>query len=173
MAIEKLVAVLPTGGLGAGAAIEWATMETALGTPLPSDYRAFVERYGAGRIAGFVWVFVPGASHDTIDLEVQAAAQREVLAELEASGERIPYPVYPAPGGLLALGMTDNGDVLHWRTVGPPDAWTIVVQAARGPEFVADAHDLTGFLAGILDRTIRCPAFPADFPPDTIGFEAR
>jgi hypothetical protein len=79
----------------------------------------------------------PDSRHRTIDLLVQAPAQREVLNELASSGETIRYPVHPAPGGLLAVGMTDNGDVLHWRTVGPPEEWTIVVQEARGPAFIA------------------------------------
>jgi hypothetical protein len=87
---------------------------------------------------------------------VQASAQREVLNELTSSGETIRNPVYPAPRGLLTVGMTDNGDVLHWRTVGPPEMWTIVVQEPRGPAFIAQEQNLTGFLAGVLDRSIDC-----------------
>ena len=174
MTIERLSTVLPPPGDDRRpSTTDWTAVEAALGTSLPGDYRAFVERYGVGRIAGFLWVFVPGASHDTVDLLAQVAVQREVLCELAASGETIPFASYPEPGGLLAVGMTDNGNVLHWNTTGLTDDWTIVVQEARGPFFTSTDQDLTGFLAGVLDRTVRCPAFPDDFPNDAIAFEAQ
>lgn len=171
MTIERLTALLPPPAARHDVAPDWTAIEARLGTPLPPDYRAFVDRYGAGRIAGFLWIFVPDAPAETIDLVVQSQAQAEVLDDLKASGETIEEQAFPAPGGLLPAGMSDNGDVIHWRTVGAPDAWTIVVQEARGPVFVAHDTDLTGFLAGVLDRSIRCPAFPDDFPPDRLDFE--
>jgi hypothetical protein len=34
---------------------------------------------------------------------------------------------WPAPGGLLPLGTTDNGDQRYWLTAGAPQAWPLVV----------------------------------------------
>jgi hypothetical protein len=154
-----------------GATPDWSIVAATLGTSVPADYRAFVECYGAGRIGNFLWVFVPAAPTPAIDLAAQAAMQAEVLDALRASGERIEEQSLPATGGLLSAGMSDNGDVIHWRTRGAPNAWTVVVQEARGPIFVAYDTDLTGFLAGELDGSIRCPAFPDDLPPDWLELE--
>jgi hypothetical protein len=171
MAIGQVLEVLSPPASPINASPDWAKAEAELGTALPPDYRAFIETYGSGRIAELLWVFNPADRRETINLLVQSPAQREVLRELAEMGETIPYPVFPEPGGLLPFGMSDNGDVLHWRAQGAPEQWTVVVQEARGPEFSAHDADLTGFLAGVLGRTIRCPVFHRDFPKDGTGFE--
>jgi hypothetical protein len=171
MTIGQLVEVLPPPAAPAGDPGAVAAAEAALGTALPPDYRELVARYGAGRIAGFLWVFQPGGVPDTIDLAAQAQAQREDLAALAAGGEPLPFPLFPDPGGLLAAGMTDNGDALFWRTGGAPETWPVVVHEARGPLWWTHDGDLTGFLAGVLSGAVRCPVFPRDFPGERPGFE--
>ena len=173
MAIEDLRTILPPPAdpIEAGPA-DWDEVEGELGTPLPSDYKAYIETYGSGHVADFLWVFNPFALRDNIKLQVQVQRQLGVLAELITnSGWKLPYPLFPGPGGLLPLGMTDNGDVIHWRTAGEADDWTIVVNDTRSPDSVEHVAGLTAFLTEILRRNERCAMFPASFPPAEIRFK--
>lgn len=174
MAIADLMSVLPPPTAPREAApADWAAVEAALGTSLPADYRAYVEAYGSGKVGDFIWIFNPFSVRDNITLQVQVERQLSVLKELAEGGEVMPYPLFPAPGGLLPMGMTDNGDVLHWRTDGAPDEWTIVVNDARSPDCAAHAEDLTRFLARVLTRAETCSMFPEDFPPEAPAFEPK
>lgn len=172
MAIADLTAALPAPPApNEASSADWADVEARIGTALPADYKAFVEVYGSGRIGGFVWIFNPFSKRETINLLVQADRQREILRELAQGGEAMPFPLFPEPGGLLPFGMTDNGDVLHWRTRGSPEEWSIVVNDARSPECSEHAPDLTRFLASVVTRREQCDMFPASFPPQAPAFE--
>lgn len=173
MAIEDLRTILlpPAAPIEAGPA-DWNKVEGELGTPLPADYKAYIETYGSGHVADFIWVFNPFARRDNITLQVQVERQLGVLEELVAdSGWKLPYPLFPKPGGLLPLGMTDNGDVIHWHTTGQAGDWTIVVNDARSPDCVEHDTGLVGFLTMILRRDEHCAMFPASFPPAEVRFE--
>lgn len=120
MAIGDLVAVMPTPNVPfeASSADAWASVEARLGTSLPDDYKEFIGLYGSGRIANFLWIFNPFSSNKNLNLEQQIELQSSVLGELESYGEKNPYKSFPAPGGVLPFGITDNGDVVFWRTAG-------------------------------------------------------
>lgn len=55
MSIESLSKVLsgPIHPLGIPKSRDWKTAEGAL-SRLPEDYKAFIERYGTGSVAGFI-----------------------------------------------------------------------------------------------------------------------
>lgn len=46
--------------------------------------------------------------------------------------ERYPYPLHPAPGGLLVWGTTMDADRLCWLTGGEPEDWPVVVWSSEG-----------------------------------------
>jgi hypothetical protein len=75
-----------------------------------------------------------------------------------------PYKLFPEPGGLLPFGGSDNGDTLFWLTLGEPDNWPIVVNAARDSDYEKFECDMTDFITGVLTRQIRCSIFPEGFP---------
>ena len=175
MAIEDLMDIMPPpevpidshGG-------SWASVESAIGTVLPADYKAFIEKYGSGRINSFIWIFNPFSNHPQINLVNQVSVQLNVLKELvQDFGEECPYALFPENGGLLPVGITDNGDVIHWLTKGKPADWKIVVNEGRGPKYEEFDSDLTTFLRKILMREIRCSIFSQHFPQGTPYFEAK
>jgi hypothetical protein len=152
----------------------WTSVEGAIGTVLPADYKAFIENYGSGRISGFVWIFNPFSSRPGVNLANQVSVQLNALKTLAHDfGEQCPYALFPEHGGLLPLGLTDNGDVIHWLTEGEPASWKIVVNEARGPRYEKFDGDLTSFLRKILTRDSKCILLPRTFPQGTPSFEAK
>lgn len=165
--IELLAVATPPVNRAAAEVYEWLDVERRIGTPLPSDYKAFIDRYGLGKLGDFIVVFTPSDQSPHVNLGIQIRQKLDTLKQLASEwGEELPYPLYPAPGGLLPFGATDNGDVLYWLTSGSPDRWTVVVNEARGPDYDHHYCSMTTFLAEVISGQRRCRIFPRSFPTE-------
>jgi hypothetical protein len=102
---------------------------------LSLDNKQYINTYGSGCVGAFIWPLNPFSKNKYLNLNDQVKAQLDALKSLKMTwGDvQVPYPLYPKPGGLLPWGLTDNGDVLYWRTVGLPDNWSTVINEARAP----------------------------------------
>ena len=58
---------------------------------------------------------------------------------------------------------SENGDVMHWKTEGAPDQWTVAVTDSREPVWEEFAVPMTTFLAQLLSGRLTCGIFPPDF----------
>ncbi|MHA6823015.1 SMI1/KNR4 family protein [Ralstonia pseudosolanacearum] len=174
MAIDYLKALVspPINALETTGPGGWGSVEGRLGTALPEDYKEFIEAYGSGQLGGFIWIFNPFSSNDNLNLEKQATLQAAVLNELRSYGEVVPYESFPSHGGILPFGITDNGDVLYWKTGGNPRDWPVLVNEARSPEWEVFSHSAARFLAGIFAGSVVCKLFPKKFPGPVPRFEA-
>nr|WP_240981787.1 MULTISPECIES: hypothetical protein [unclassified Streptomyces] len=127
-------------------AVDWPAVEQRLGTALPADYKQLAEVFGEGAFDGYLRLYVPdpdgrgsdgrgpdgrgpdGRGPDGRGSDLAGKAFR--LAEhVRAHGGALwePYEVYPAPGGLLQWGDTEQADTSYWLTEGrDPDRWPIV-----------------------------------------------
>ncbi|WP_081651639.1 SMI1/KNR4 family protein [Cupriavidus sp. WS] len=152
---------------------DWSALEARLGIVFPQDYKQFIQEYGSGRIANFLWILNPFSKNSNINLENQLQIQRRVLADLSLYGESIPYGVFPVPGGVLPFGITDNGDMLYWLTLNKPEGWKIVVNESRSPEWEVFDLGFAEFLLQLIERRITCSAFPTNFPGHQVGFEVN
>ncbi len=175
MAIEDLISVMPAPDVPIEAhGAPWASVESAIGTALPDDYKSFIERYGSGRINCFLWIFNPFSQRPYVNLGSQISLKLDALKTLARDfGEKCPYPLFPEDDGLLPLGITDNGDVIHWLRRGEPNDWKIVVNEARGPRYEEFDGDVTSFLRRMLTREIECSLLPSNFPEGAPSFEAK
>jgi hypothetical protein len=128
-----------------------------------------VERYGPGSFDQFLDVFQPGSPIDGVRLEHQAEQAASALDYLRNGGEAIPYQ----NAEILSFGRTDNGDYCYWlrRPASEPDAWTVVVNEARGPEWSTFEHGVVEFLLGVLSGSHHVGVFPEDFPSEEPTFE--
>jgi hypothetical protein len=166
MGIETLQAILksPEQPRETPKQENWEEVVNRLSLPLPTDYRKYIELYGTGRIDKFLWILNPFSVNANLNLFEKVRVELDALRELQASGEFLPYPLFPEKGGLLPFGITDNGDVLHWLTRGAPDEWQVVVNESRAPEYEEFRLGLADFLAQILSRSAICRIFPRSFP---------
>lgn len=148
---DRLIRLLPPPP-GKVAPVPWQLSRPQIGLDFPADFRQFADHYGGGDVVdqgepedyvtlsvygphGGVWPFEGGGEfhaflthqindiHNTFDFEA---------VEEGHFGDTV-YPVYPDPGGLLAWGSNEGGDVFFWLTEDPdPDRWPVVMWA-RGP----------------------------------------
>jgi hypothetical protein len=123
-------------------AIDWDAARTALGTELPADYRAMVERYGGGSIAGLT-LLVPGHPNRYVDLLRQVEPQRWALRQLIDQGIEQPY----RPDSLLPWGIDEAGNCVWWLMDG---GWPVVANEARGEDWQRYDGGAVAFLAAIL-----------------------
>jgi SMI1-KNR4 cell-wall len=161
MTITLLSKIMPSPTNPIDADGSWVHVEEVLGVKLPDDFKDFIRVYGSGTINHFISVLSPFSKRPTLNLLDQSKRQLDVLRELHDDfGEKNQYALYPAPGGLLPVAMTDNGDVIHWLTSGGPADWTIVVNESRSADYQRFGCNLTTFLEGVLNRTMVSRAFP-------------
>ena len=109
MSIEALLAVMPPPAEPFEAfAGPWEPIEAELGAALPQDYKDFVRLYGSGYFMEFLGISVPRSKNSNIRFESQVALTCQTFADF--GDEELPYPMWPASGGLIPFGGTDNGD---------------------------------------------------------------
>lgn len=174
MSIERLCEILsPPAAPVENTGIDWPDVERRLGTALPRDYKEFVERFGTRTIGDYIVIFNPISDFRVYNLFVwlndQITYRRNVQHDDELR-ELPPFPVYPAAGGVLNFGATDNQDYLYWITTGDPDNWKIVVTDRLTAYGVYDCS-LTDFLSGVLSRDLVCRELDDEFPSEQPAFE--
>lgn len=172
MSIDSLKTVLPTPS----APIEYFESRDLTAfenefTRLPPDFSEFLKYYGTGVIDGFIWIFNPSSKNPHLNLFRQAKLQLDIFRELRARGnEPKDYSLFPEPDGLLPFGITDNGDVLFWKTTGKPSEWNVVVAESRTPKYEEYSLNMTQFLSRLLTKQLSVAAFPADVPSESPTF---
>ncbi|MFL6269413.1 MAG: SMI1/KNR4 family protein [Actinomycetes bacterium] len=163
--LERLRRLLPPPAhpVEAGRPDGWAEVEAALGTGLPSDFKAFTELYGSGTIDDFLYLFNPFTQGQDGNLLVERdrvlAGYRQTRARFP---ERLPWPPFPEPGGVLPLGRTDNGDELYWVTDGDPDRWSVALVEARAALQEVHPVSVTGLLAALAANQLTSRVLPED-----------
>ena len=141
----------------------WGEVEGALGTELPSDFKAFTELYGSGTVDDFLYLFNPFAAGQDGNLLAEKdrvlAGYRQTRARFP---ERLPLPPFPDPGGVLPLGRTDNGDELYWVTQGDPDGWPVALLESRAARQEVHPMPVTEFLAALAANQLTSRILPGD-----------
>lgn len=120
--------------------VPWDESSQEIGVRFPADYRRLIDTYGQIALNGelHVWgpsdqVSQPGAPTGFKGFEYNATDPYGFcgcLAQCYADGSRDewPYPVFPAPGGILNWGNNSASDHLFWLMEGDdPDRWPIVI----------------------------------------------
>ncbi|HEX6543991.1 MAG TPA: hypothetical protein VF040_19715 [Ktedonobacterales bacterium] len=129
----------------------WAEVGEALGTALPSDYKALI---GDGRACIFddeLLITSPFDANPHANLVYHAARASWALAHLRAHNPDPEFGAvlaYPEQGGLLSWGVDGGGGTYHWDTLHPdPDQWTIYIEGRPlDPDVERHALSLTGYL---------------------------
>ncbi|MFF9167280.1 MULTISPECIES: hypothetical protein [unclassified Streptomyces] len=171
--LERLEEALPAmkrWRVPGGRAVDWAVLEAALGTALPSDFRALAEAYPVLVVDDFLSVSVPTPGAE----RAWASGRRddEILGDLYEMGDTADYVPYPRPGGLIGWASSFCGDDFYWRTSpADPDAWPVVVRTDNA-DWIEFPVGAVAFLAGVFGRTLAVPGMPRNFPsasPQVLG----
>ena len=85
--------------------IDWPFAERRLGTALPAEVKALVDRYGPGHLGGVIELLSPEEPRSARNLVVQVRRN-----SFETS-----------PIGLLVLANDAEGRPLRWQRIGEPD----------------------------------------------------
>jgi len=109
--------------------VDWAAVEARLGTPLPGDYKRLIEIFGRpGAFDDYLQLQFPDAHVESMDI-VRDTEWLDEWVRTHGSRLRDPYPVYPAPGGVLKWAGTEPGEGFYWLTGDPdPDRWPVLAQ---------------------------------------------
>ncbi len=144
--------------------IDWGRVENKLGRRLPSDYKAFAERFGPGHFDEYIWVAVPRGFGPRLDFFGQLEESVNILRSLAADGISIPYPLYPEKRGLIPWGSTIDGEVLYWRIdQDHPDRWSVVLHLHQTDDWFEFQGSVTYFLYSILTGQTAVPVLPDGF----------
>jgi hypothetical protein len=152
----------------------WSAVEAALGTSLPSDYKALVTRFGEHFGRGY-HVFSPFASDDALNLHAGADRASRILREKTAREDprqrRFPFRFYPQSGGLLSWGHDDADLLFFWLTAGEPEAWPTIVVDPGSLAYERFDLPVTGFLNSALYGRLhsRLLVGASPWPPKTGG----
>ena len=152
--MDDLRSVLPPPARPTFADGDWAAVEAELGLALPPDYKAFAQTYGAGQIGRGLIIQTPffwtAAGRDVRHEWENWASMYHDFAEY--GGLVVPYPVFPAPGGLLPFGSLADVNFLNWLTVGQPDEWPFVYYDRDDGFFEVKGLTAVGFILEAVTR---------------------
>ncbi|MFD9719080.1 hypothetical protein [Streptomyces sp. NPDC059076] len=106
--------------------VDWKVTEEALGTRLPSDYKEIVDVFGSGSFDEYLDLLAPGA----LGRNLIGWAASDAVYAVDVWD---PYTAYPAPGGLLRWGGSEQEVTFVWQTGAPdPDDWPVLVESDFG-----------------------------------------
>ena len=150
----------------------WNSIEEHLRVELPDDYKKFIHLFGTGSINTFLFILNPFSSNQYVNLLRRGQTEREAFLTSKAHfPKHYVDNVFPEPGGLLPFGVTDNGEVLYWRTVGRSKDWTVTVYESRGPKHFSYEGGMEAFLSCVLTGSIICTVLPRGFIKPTPKFD--
>ncbi|MFD3516655.1 hypothetical protein [Streptomyces sp. NPDC058657] len=143
--------------------VHWEAIAQGLGTPLPPDFIELSEWYPSFILADFLAIHLPGPGEEA-GFVAGCRDDREDLEDLRDAGMSHGYVPYPEPGGLIAWGGSQEGDVFYWKTSeSGPSSWTIVV-SGRNDDWCEFQGTLTEYLAGLISGKVSPDGLPPNFP---------
>ncbi|MDT0545755.1 SMI1/KNR4 family protein [Streptomyces lonegramiae] len=153
-ALERAVPGLAAHRRPEPVAIDWAVLEEGLGTPLPADYKRLAECYPDFILGDFLLPNLPRPGKERYLLDGIRETLTEDLRDWWEHDMTAGLRLYPAPGGLLPWGDSNQGDMFLWSTTGDgPGEWLVTVASHNGGWWHY-AGGAVQFLAELCDGTL-------------------
>ncbi len=162
MSIEILsrLLLLPPSRIDTGSFNDWKMIEEKIATPLPDDYKHFIEAYGSGYIGNQIIIWNPFSSIPNINFVPLGANKLTDLRKVRVKYKREfnevypPYRIFPELGGVLPFGDTVSGDTFFWETIGHPNNWTVLFQENRHDYYEKHSYSLSDFLIRLIKKEL-------------------
>lgn len=132
--VDQLAEAVGWGPLGLG--IEWAEIESRIGSPLPADYKEFCRVFGQGEFSGYLTVYASQGGDgsevvDSLETNQRIAERHPVVLD-----GYLPYGLYRIAGqGVLQWGASSTGCEFAWLADSsiPPDTWPVLARDDASP----------------------------------------
>ncbi|MFJ8695111.1 SMI1/KNR4 family protein [Streptomyces roseolilacinus] len=170
--MERLTALIPPAGPRCRR--DWPSVERALGTPLPGDYKELVETYGGGVFDETIWLLDPACPDEDYELVAAAAERAEVLAGLWQT-EPVPEEIQDTGAQVIPWAYVEgSGAYLYWLVLPgrEPQEWTVILDEGRGPAWEHHATPCAPFLLAALTGEAGTGYFP-ELPADEHRFDSN
>ncbi|MFC1420212.1 SMI1/KNR4 family protein [Streptacidiphilus cavernicola] len=119
--MQRLTVLVPPPTAG-GNSVDWAAASSTYEHAFPDDYRQFMASYGQGSFDNFLTVYPPMQEVYPND---RSATVLGLTADARSTGEEEDFAV---PEQLIGWGLTQDSDLLCWRSVDQdPNRWTTVI----------------------------------------------
>jgi hypothetical protein len=116
--------------------VEWATIETRLGTQLRADYRDVCEAFGAGEFCDYLTVYASAGGADSELVDSQETNRRIIVEHPVVAKGYLPYGLYQpgVQGGILQWGASVQGDEFAWlaHSTPAPETWPVLARDDAG-----------------------------------------
>lgn len=173
MMISKLQQIIaaPHHPVDTGSPKAWQRVQERLGTPLPQDYKTFIDLYGTGAFYDFLILYNPFSKQEDRDLFLALDTYHQANRRVQAAASRPwsvvnPFELYPADGGLLPWGTTTPMvQSFFWQVDGPPENWITVLYHLQTGEYEVWKLSFSEFILKLMTRQIESVLLPDDFPP--------
>ncbi|WP_157171036.1 hypothetical protein [Nocardia araoensis] len=175
--LDRLGSAIGPPPVGGVVPVPWELGPEAIGFQLPTDYRAFIDRYGMVSIRNELHIFAPSAAPSPktgqplgfegfLYYTTDPYGYCAMLAQAYQGGDydECPYPLFPAEGGLLKWGNNWCSDQFFWLMRDPdPDRWPVVAKFDSMREW--DLFE-GGFLEFLLAAVTEQYPYHGDVVPD-------
>ncbi|MBB4772944.1 SMI1/KNR4 family protein [Actinomadura livida] len=128
----------------------WQQVFIDLGTPLPVDYVAFINKYGSCQFASFLGIGDPRDSNESTYHQAWCDFGDRYRARKNEFPEFHPLAAWPDPGGFLGWGNDIDGNWYGWATEGEPNHWPTAVWGRQRRDEIIGHIPMTEFLSGWL-----------------------
>ena len=163
--LEELVALIPPpAGIKPHTESEWAEQEAKLGTTLPPDYKALIDRYGSGTFCSLLHI------HSPFETSTFFAAMESWLCQIyetavDFSSNRLDGLVlFPEPDGVLYFAPDEVGGFLLWKTGAASEEWTLIIADARLSTREEFSMTLTEFILRFAKNEIDTKKYEDELP---------
>lgn len=170
--MEQLKTIMPppASPVAAGAPERWGQIEKELGIRLPRDYKQLIQTYGAGEFGGYLIIHSPFFGDGDGNLLHECHNTLEFYRDVrQRNPERMIYPPFPDPGGVLPLGRAIGGVLLFWVTEGDPDEWPVLLSDPGAYEEVHH-RTVTELLTLAFTGALESRLLPDDIAEEPLAF---
>lgn len=149
--LRDVVSLLHEGG-EAGDEVDWAAAAADLDVPsFPTDYKTFVEVFGAGSFEDSLFVSIPRPGETAAELTVARLPAEALLSDAWEEWQQATETDLYRLEDMLVWGETNGSDALCWVASNPdPNRWPVAVWARQGGGWAVYDCGMAEFIVRLL-----------------------